>query len=77
MYHTAHPWILQVEASYVSSLPADTTEAEPVFGHIKEPRGFRRFSLRGVVKVRAEWTLVCLCNNLIKLLAAQPDLADA
>jgi chemotaxis protein histidine kinase CheA len=50
---------------------------EPVFGHIKEPRGFRRFSLRGVFKVRAEWTLVCLCHNLIKLLAAQPVLAAA
>jgi len=50
---------------------------EPVFGHIKEPRGFRRFSLRGVTKVRAEWTLVCLCHNLIKLLVAQPDLAAA
>jgi hypothetical protein len=50
---------------------------EPVFGHIKEPRGFRRFSLRGVVKVRAEWTLVCLCHNLIKLLVVQPDLASA
>lgn len=50
---------------------------EPVFGHIKEPRGFRRFSLRGVFKVRAEWTLICLCHNLIKLLAAQPDLAAA
>lgn len=50
---------------------------EPVFGHIREPRGFRRFSLRGTMKVRAEWTLLCLCNNLIKLLAAQPDLAEA
>jgi hypothetical protein len=42
---------------------------EPVFSHIKEPRGFRRFSLRGVFKVRAEWNLVCLCHNLIKILA--------
>jgi IS5 family transposase len=50
---------------------------EPVFGHIKEPRGFRRFSLRGVIKVRAEWTLVCLCHNLLKLLATQPGLARA
>jgi len=28
-------------------------------------------------EVRAEWTLVCLCHNLIKLLAPQPDPADA
>lgn len=41
---------------------------EPVFGQIKEPRGFRRFSLRGTQKVRCEWALVCLCHNLLKIL---------
>lgn len=40
---------------------------EPVFGQIKECRQFRRFSFRGVVKVRAEWKLVCLTHNLLKL----------
>ena len=40
---------------------------EPVFGQIKEVRGFRRFSLRGMGKVRAEWTLVCLTHNILKL----------
>ena len=40
---------------------------EPVFGQIKEWRGFRRFSLRGLKKVRAEWKLVCLTHNLLKL----------
>ena len=29
---------------------------EPVFGQIKEARGFRRFRLRGHRKVRGEWT---------------------
>jgi len=42
---------------------------EPVFGQIKEPRGFRRFSLRGLHKVRGEWVLVCLCHNLLKILS--------
>lgn len=42
---------------------------EPVFGQIKEPRGFRRFSLRGLRKVRGEWTLVCLCHNILKILS--------
>lgn len=42
---------------------------EPVFGQIKGARGFRRFSLRGLEKVRSEWTLVTLCHNLLKLLA--------
>lgn len=50
---------------------------EPVFGHIKEPRGFRPFPLRGVFKVRQKWTLVCLCHNLLRLLAPQPDLAES
>jgi hypothetical protein len=40
---------------------------EPVFGQIKEQRGFRRFSLRGLVNVRREWKLVCLASNLLKL----------
>ena len=40
---------------------------EPVFGQIKECRGFRRFSLRGVENVRAEWRFVCVTHNLLKL----------
>ena len=44
---------------------------EPVFAYIKAGRGFRRFSLRGVGKVTAEWTLICLTHNLLKLFRAQ------
>jgi transposase len=40
---------------------------EPVFGQIKEDRGFRRFSLRGLKKIRGEWSLVCLTHNLLKI----------
>ena len=40
---------------------------EPVFGQIKECRGFRRFSFRGLKKVTAEWAIVCLSHNLLKL----------
>jgi transposase len=40
---------------------------EPVFGQIKEARGFRRFSLRGLAKVRAEWALVCAAHNILKV----------
>jgi len=43
---------------------------EPVFGQAKEARGFRRFSLRGLRKVRAEWNLVCLCGNILKLVGS-------
>jgi len=44
---------------------------EPVFGQIKERRGFRRFSFRGLEKVSAEWTLIALTHNLLKLFQAQ------
>ena len=40
---------------------------EPVFGQIKEARGFRRFSFRGLKNVSAEWDIVCLTHNLLKL----------
>jgi transposase len=53
------------------------TIPEPVFGQIKEVRGFRRFSFRGGWKVRAEWRLICLTHNLLKLFRAQPRLALA
>jgi len=42
---------------------------EPVFGIIKEVMGFRRFLLRGRVKVNLEWTLVCVSYNLKRLFA--------
>lgn len=40
---------------------------EPVFGQIKQARGLRQFLLRGVAKVRAEWSLITLTHNLMKL----------
>ena len=40
---------------------------EPVFGQIKEARGFRRFLLRGLDNIRGEWCLVCLTHNLLKI----------
>jgi transposase len=40
---------------------------EPVIGIIKQALGFRRFSLRGLTKVRLEWTLVTLAYNLKRL----------
>jgi transposase len=40
---------------------------EPVFGQIKQARGFRQFLLRGIEKVKAEWALICTAHNLTKL----------
>lgn len=51
--------------------------AEPVLGQIKQARGYRQFSLRGLGKVAAEWLVICLTHNLLKLFrwSWQPALA--
>ena len=43
---------------------------EPVFGQIKQARGFRQFLLRGVDAVSAEWAMLCTAHNLVKLATA-------
>jgi len=43
---------------------------EPVFGQIKQARGFRQFLLRGKDKIKGEWALVCLTHNILRLHAA-------
>jgi transposase len=40
---------------------------EPVFGQIKQARGFRQFLMRGIKKVRGEWALVCTTHNILKM----------
>jgi translation elongation factor EF-Ts len=40
---------------------------EPVNGQIKETRSLRRFLLRGLEKVDAEWHLIAATHNLLKL----------
>lgn len=43
---------------------------EPVFGQIKQARGFRQFLLRGLKKVQGEWALVCMTHNILRIHAA-------
>jgi transposase len=43
---------------------------EPVFGQIKQARGFRQFLLRGLTNVRGEWAMLCTAHNLNKLAKA-------
>lgn len=45
---------------------------EPVFGQIKQARGFRQFLLRGLAQVQGEWALICTGHNLLKLWKAAP-----
>jgi hypothetical protein len=40
---------------------------EPVFGHLKEQQGARRFTRRGLAACEAEWKLLCGTHNLLKL----------
>jgi hypothetical protein len=40
---------------------------EPVFGDLKDNRGFRRFIRRGLAAVSAEWKLMAMTNNILKL----------
>ena len=53
---------------------------EPAFGILKEQQGARRFLLRGLVKVRAEWSLLATAFNLrtlCRVWAAQGRWAQA
>jgi len=56
--------------------------SEPDFGQIKQVRGFQQFLLRGLGKVSAEWDLICLGHNVLKLFRSnwrpqQPELRAA
>ncbi len=44
---------------------------EPVFGQIKQGRGFRQFLLRGKEKVGGEWRLICTGHNVLQLFGAR------
>ena len=46
---------------------AEPLQREPVFGQIKQGRGYRQFLLRGLRQVRGEWALICTTHNLLKL----------
>jgi hypothetical protein len=47
---------------------------EPVFGQIKQARGFRQFLLRGLDNVQAEWSMICAVHNLLKLASTRGKL---
>ena len=48
-------------------------EIEAVFGQIKGNRYFRRFLLRGLEKVKAEFGIIAIAHNLKKWLAKKPN----
>jgi hypothetical protein len=50
---------------------------EPVFGQIKQARGFRQFLMRGITKVTAEWAMLCTVHNILKLAGIKATAAAA
>ena len=54
-------------AGYRSRYRLRKQVVEPVFGQIKQARGFRQFLLRGLSQVAAEWSLLCSVHNMLKL----------
>jgi len=44
---------------------------EPVFAYLKHVRGFRQFLLRSLERVEAEWLLMCLTHNVLKMFRAK------
>lgn len=44
---------------------------EPVFAYLKHVRGVRQFLLRGLAQVQAEWVLICLTHNVLKMFRAK------
>ena len=50
---------------------------EPVFAQVKHVRGFRQFLLRGLAQVEAEWLLVCMTHNLMKMFRTTKQLQMA
>jgi len=55
------------KAGWFSRYRKRKTLSEPVFGQIKQARGFRQFLMRGLRKVAGEWSLLCTAHNLLKL----------
>ena len=63
-----------INSTEISAINRRKVIVEPVFAHIKHLRGFRQFLLRGLEQVEAEWLLICLTHNLLKLFRASKPL---
>jgi transposase len=57
----------QKQAKNKALLKRRKTIVEPVFGIVKSVLNFRRWTVRGVENVRAQWFLICTAINLRKI----------
>ena len=60
---------IQRNSKIIAASAALAIIAEPVFGIIKSVLGFRQFLLRGLDKVRGEWSLVTMAWNIKRIFA--------
>lgn len=67
MKKAAHDRLLSPRGKKVRS--QRPIEVEAVFGRLKQNWGFRRFTLRGLDKVKTEWGILCLAHNIAKIAA--------
>jgi transposase len=73
-----HPTVVQAMAHRLKTPAGKKLYAlrkqvpEPVFGIIKSALGFRQFLLRGLARVRGEWSLVTMAWNLKRMFALRP-----
>lgn len=60
-------WVKLRRAGHRSRYRLRKHVVEPVFGQMKQARGFRQFHLRGLAGAQGEWRLLCISHNLLKL----------
>jgi len=58
-------------AGYRSRYRLRKQVVEPVFGQIKQARGFRQCLLRGLAQVAGEWSVLCRVHHMLKLAGAR------
>ncbi len=58
---------LDVSLAKVTVVTQQRPGPEPVFGIVKSVLGFRQFLLRGLDKVKGEWSLVTMAWNLKRM----------
>jgi len=78
--HINEPWRIAMKSALESAegkarYKKRKQTVEPVFGIVKSAMGFLRFSLRGLEKVKLEWTLISLAYNCRRMATLKAAIA--